>query len=239
MKDDKVRKDPIYLWGTKAAVLDIHQGHLPSSHQAPGVKLLGIVKVSGQPKKPGKLCKHDVEPLAISHPHEDPLFLVKEESGIELYDDFLIRVVLKLQNVRDAMKVTSLKNSIEGGILLLHHIVKVNPLHQYNKLGLPVKHSAILILMEESPKAPIGALFLRLVVAGNLVQLHYLGGLKLVVVYHLLVCVNVQEPHLQALILIGSGRSGTTRWGVLKRGVPMKTTGPSLLASFMGWATGA
>jgi hypothetical protein len=85
--------------------------------------------VRGQPKNLDKLCKLDVEPSAISHPHEDPLFLVKEESGIELCDDFLILVVLKLQNASDAMKFTSFKDSVEGGIFFLPHIVKVNPVH--------------------------------------------------------------------------------------------------------------
>jgi hypothetical protein len=35
--------------------------------------------------------------FAITHPHKDPLFLVKEESGVELSDDFLIPAVPKLQ----------------------------------------------------------------------------------------------------------------------------------------------
>jgi hypothetical protein len=69
--------------------------------------------------------------------------------------------------------------------------------------------------MKESPKSLIGALILGLVVAGNLTLLHYLGGLKLVVVYHWPVCVNFWRPHLQSLILIESGRSGNI---VLRRG---------------------
>jgi hypothetical protein len=96
MKDDKVGKDPIYLQGTKTTVENIHQGHLLSRNHAPGVKLLGVVKVIGQPKKLDKLCKLDVEPTTTSHPHKDPLLLVKEEIGIEQCDDFLILVVPKL-----------------------------------------------------------------------------------------------------------------------------------------------
>jgi hypothetical protein len=38
-----------------------------------------------------------MEPSTISHPHKDYLFLVIEESGVELRDDFLIPVVPKLE----------------------------------------------------------------------------------------------------------------------------------------------
>jgi hypothetical protein len=51
-----------------------------------------------------------MEPSAISHPHKDHLFLVIEESGVELGDDFLIPVVPKLEQISDTMQVTSLKN---------------------------------------------------------------------------------------------------------------------------------
>jgi hypothetical protein len=51
--------------------------------------------VRRQPKNLCKLCESDVEPSAISHPYEDSLFLVKEESSVELGDDFLIIVVSK------------------------------------------------------------------------------------------------------------------------------------------------
>jgi hypothetical protein len=37
-----------------------------------------------------------MKPSTISHLHKDPLFLVKEESGVELSDDFLILIVPKL-----------------------------------------------------------------------------------------------------------------------------------------------
>jgi hypothetical protein len=38
-----------------------------------------------------------MDPSAISCPHKDPLFLIIEESGVELRDDFLIPVVPKLE----------------------------------------------------------------------------------------------------------------------------------------------
>jgi hypothetical protein len=60
-----------------------------------------------QPKDLGKLCELDGEPSAIGHPHEDSLFLVKVESGIELSNDFLVPVVMEQQQVGDAMELTS------------------------------------------------------------------------------------------------------------------------------------
>jgi hypothetical protein len=35
------------------------------------------------------------------------LFLVKEESGVELCDDLLVPIVAELQQIGDAMKITS------------------------------------------------------------------------------------------------------------------------------------
>jgi hypothetical protein len=66
------------------------------------------------------------------------------------------------------MKVASFKIFVEGGILLLPHIIKVDPLHWGNGLGLLEKHNTIPTLMKESPKSVIDASFLGLVVAGNL-----------------------------------------------------------------------
>jgi hypothetical protein len=45
-----------------------------------------------------------MEASGISHPHKYPLFLVIEESGVELRDDFLILVVPKLEQISDTMK---------------------------------------------------------------------------------------------------------------------------------------
>jgi hypothetical protein len=96
------------------------------------VKFLRDVKVRRQPKELSKLSELDVEPLAICHPHKDSLILMKEESGVELYDDPLVLVVVKLQKVRDAIEFTSFQNSIEVHILLTLHVIQVYPLHLDN-----------------------------------------------------------------------------------------------------------
>jgi hypothetical protein len=44
-----------------------------------------------------------MEPSAISHPHKDPLFLVMEESEVELRDDLLNPFVPKLEQIDDTM----------------------------------------------------------------------------------------------------------------------------------------
>jgi hypothetical protein len=67
-----------------------------------------------------------MKPFAISHLHKDPLFLVIEESGVELRDDFLIPVVSKLEQVSDTMQVTSLKNPIKMHVLLVLHILNIH-----------------------------------------------------------------------------------------------------------------
>jgi hypothetical protein len=67
-----------------------------------------------------------MEPSAISHPHKDPLFLIIEESAVELGDDFLILVVPKLEQISDTMQVTSLKNSIKIHVLLVPHILNIH-----------------------------------------------------------------------------------------------------------------
>jgi hypothetical protein len=67
-----------------------------------------------------------------------------------------------------------------------------------------------------------------------LTHLHNLGGLNLAVVHHCLVGEDFHESHLQALKFLGSGRSGTTRWGVLGRGILMNTSRPSPLGKLLG-----
>jgi hypothetical protein len=67
-----------------------------------------------------------MEPSAISHLHKDPLFLVIEESGVELRDDFLIPVVPKLEQMSDTMHVTSFKYPIEVHALLVPHVFNIN-----------------------------------------------------------------------------------------------------------------
>jgi hypothetical protein len=67
-----------------------------------------------------------MEPYVVSHPHKDNLFLVIEESEVELSDDLLIPVVSKLEQISDTMQVTSLKNSVEVHVLLVPHILNIN-----------------------------------------------------------------------------------------------------------------
>jgi hypothetical protein len=67
-----------------------------------------------------------MEPFAISHPHKDPLFLIIEESGVELRVDFLILVVPKLEQISDTMQVTSLKNPVKVHVLLVPHILNIH-----------------------------------------------------------------------------------------------------------------
>jgi hypothetical protein len=67
-----------------------------------------------------------MELSAISHPHKDHLFLVIEESGVELRDDFLISVVPKLEQISDTMQVTSLKNPVKVHVLLIPHIFNIH-----------------------------------------------------------------------------------------------------------------
>jgi hypothetical protein len=67
-----------------------------------------------------------MEHSAISHPHKDPLFLVIEESGVELIDDFLILVVHKLEQISDTMQVTSLNNPVKMHVLLVPHIFNIH-----------------------------------------------------------------------------------------------------------------
>jgi hypothetical protein len=67
-----------------------------------------------------------MEPSAISHPHKDPLFLVIEDTGVELGDDLLIPVVTKLEQISDTMQVTSLKNPVKMNALLVPHIFNIH-----------------------------------------------------------------------------------------------------------------
>jgi hypothetical protein len=54
-----------------------------------------------------KLGKLDGEPSVIGHPSKEPLFLVKEESVVELCDDLLVSIMAELQQIDDVMKITS------------------------------------------------------------------------------------------------------------------------------------
>jgi hypothetical protein len=86
----------------------------------------------------------------------------------------LIPIITELQKVGDAMEITSFNYSVERGILLLPHVVKMNPLHWDDRLGFPVEHCVIPILMKEGPEALIGAPFLDLCVASFLALFHNL-----------------------------------------------------------------
>jgi hypothetical protein len=80
------------------------------------------------------------------------------------------------------MKVTSFNYSVETGILLLPHVVKVNPLHGDNELVLLEQHRVIPILLKECPKPHIGAPFLGLGVARDLTKRHDVPWINFVVV---------------------------------------------------------
>jgi hypothetical protein len=67
MENWKVRKKSIYLRNMEAIVWDIHRAHLPSSHHASHVKLLGVVEVRGQPKNLSKLWKLDWKSSSMGH----------------------------------------------------------------------------------------------------------------------------------------------------------------------------
>jgi hypothetical protein len=107
-------------------------------HHSPGVKLLGVIKMRGQPKDLSKLSKLYAHPPTICHPHKNPLCLVKEESRVELSDDFWIPIVTELQKVCDAMEITNINYLVERSILLPPHVVKMNPLHWDNMLAFSV-----------------------------------------------------------------------------------------------------
>jgi hypothetical protein len=160
------------------------------------VKLLGVLYVSRHPKNLYKLYQLYGKPPSICQPPEDPLLLIKVESGLELSYDLLVPIVLKLHDVSGAMEITSLKNPIEGGILLLPHVVKVDPLHRDNWLGLLQKHGGIPTLMEKGLEHLIDAFFLGAVIAGDSMLLHYLAGVNLVLVDHLSIVTNCRSPHL-------------------------------------------
>jgi hypothetical protein len=92
----------------------------------------------------------------------------------------LIPIVPELQKVGDVMEITSFNYSVEIGVLLLlPHVIKINPLHRDDMLGFLVEHCVIPILVKETPEALIGAPFLGLGVASFLGQQHNLGGLTL------------------------------------------------------------
>jgi hypothetical protein len=115
---------------------------------------------------------------------------------MKLSDDFLILVVTKLQKVGDAMVITSFNDYVERGILLPPHVVKVNPLHRDDKLGLFVEHYVIPILVKEGLEALIGAPFFGPVVACSLMKHDYVPWIHLVIVNHFSVGEDFWGSHL-------------------------------------------
>jgi hypothetical protein len=104
-------------------------------------------------------------------------------------------------------------------ILLVPHIVNVNPLLFHHKRGLRINHRLVPIQMEEGPKSPVGALFLMRVVAWHVTESDEVHWILLVVVDLIMVDVNCWGADLQALKLVGRLRSATTRRGVLGGGL--------------------
>jgi hypothetical protein len=137
-----------------------------------------------------------MKPPPISHPHKDSLFLVIEESGVELSYDLLIPIVPKLQQLSDLMQVTSLKNPTEMHILLLPHIINVNPLMFDHRRCLWVKHSPVPILMKECPESLTSASFLRQAIARLVAEMHHIHGIFLAVIHNFLIGVDLWRIHL-------------------------------------------
>jgi hypothetical protein len=81
-------------------------------------------------------------------------------SGVELGDDFLIPVVLKQQELSDAMELTRLQNPIEVHVPLALHIVYVNPLSRDHWLAFSIQNGVVPILVKEGPESLVGAPFL-------------------------------------------------------------------------------
>jgi hypothetical protein len=101
VQHEKVREQPLHLGRLGTTVREIQKGHLPRHHHPPRVKLLGNVQVRRKTRNLSKAGQLHMEPPAIGHPHENPLFLVIEESGVELSYDLLILIMAKLQQLSD------------------------------------------------------------------------------------------------------------------------------------------
>jgi hypothetical protein len=154
-----------------------------------------------------------MEHSAISHSHKDPLFLVIEESGVKLRDDFLILVVPKLEWISYTMQVTSLKNPVKMHALLVPHILNIHILLLDHWRWLRINHTLIPVLMKEGPESLISAPLLDQLVASLAAEMHHIQGIQLVVIHNLLWDVNLWRMHLEALCLIGTT---TTRWRDLR-----------------------
>jgi hypothetical protein len=177
-----------------------------------------------------------MKPSTISHPYKDPLFLVIEESGVELRDDFLILVVPnKLEQISDTMQVTSLKNPVKMHVLFVPHILNIHILLLDHWRWLRIKHSPILVLMKEGPESLISASLLDQVVASLAAEMHHIQEIALAIVHNLSRGVNLWRMHLEAHYLIGST---ITRWRDLGGGLLLVATGPWSLGKLIGLGRG-
>jgi hypothetical protein len=132
------------------------------------------------------------------------------------------------------VELISFQNSIEVCILLALHVVQVYPLHLDNWCSLSIDHRVVPVMLKESPETLVGVPFLERVVTWLLTKRDDVPFIHFVVVDHFLVGVSYQGPYLQTLKLIGCWRSGTTRRGVLGRGLLMESDGPSPLGELLG-----
>jgi hypothetical protein len=132
-----------------------------------------------------------MESSAISHPYKDLLFLVIEESEVELRDDFLIPIMPKLEQIGNTMQVTNLKNHVKMHVLLVPHILNIHILLLDHRRWLRIKHNSIPVLMKEGPESLISAPLLDQVVASLVAEIHHIQGILLVVVHNLSRGVNL------------------------------------------------
>jgi hypothetical protein len=172
-----------------------------------------------------------MEPSVISNPHKYPLFLFIEDSGVELWDDLLIPVVPKLEQISDTMQVTSLKNPVKVHVLLVPHIPNIHILLLDHWRWLRIKHSLIPILMKEGLDSLISAPLLDQVVASLVVEMQHIQGILLAVVHNFLCGVNLRRIHLEALRII---RSTTMRWRDLGGRLLLVVVGSWSLGKLLG-----
>jgi hypothetical protein len=100
--------------------------------------------------------------------------------------------------------------------------------------SLPVEHRVVPLLLKESPETLVSASFLERVVTCLLTERDDVPWIHFVVVDHFPVGVSYRRPYLQTAILVRCRRSGTTRRGVLERGLLMESDAPSPLGELLG-----
>jgi hypothetical protein len=124
-------------------------------------------------------------------------------------------------------------------ILLVPHIVNVNPLMLNYRRGLRIKHRLVSIMMKESPKPLFGALFLVRVVAWHVAESDKVHQILLAVVDLFMIGENCRGPDLQALKLVGRLGSATTRRGVLGGGLLSERGGSFPLGKLLQMSDGS